>query len=150
MAGTRKPEKHGLRSLYNPERKVPCFDCLEYTRAHTEVCLVVLGDIRPERVPLEMHHQRWDAGTKFWRIGSKKTSAGYETLYFDAFEPIEYVGQFENLDGRLALFRSGSRPEGGYFAYHVSEQGLIWGTSHTAGRVISMDDVVVAEMGVAA
>lgn len=145
MAGTKSPEKHRQRVLHVPERKVLCFDCLEYTRAHTSVSLVVLGDIVPKCIPLEMHGNRWNAGTKFWRIGSKKTSAGFETLYFDEFEPIEYVGQFENLDGRLALFRAGDRPAGGFFAYHVSEFGLFWGTSSCAGRVISMDDVVVAK-----
>jgi hypothetical protein len=144
MAGTRKPEKHGKRVL-NTNRRALVFECFEYTRAHTSTCLVILGAIVPEPVPLLIGGQSYPVGTRFWEMGSKRTSAGFETLYFDAFAPMEYVGQYTNLDGTVALFKQGPLPEGGFFAWHPHDDGLMWGTDSCSGRIISMDQVRLAE-----
>lgn len=123
--------------------KALVFELPGYTRAHTRQSLVILGDITPRRVPLVIGKRSWPAGTRFWTLGSKNTCAAYETQNYRAFAPMEYVGMFagQGDDGDLACFRQGEHPVGGYFAWHATEFGLMWGTEVCSGRIIAMDNV---------
>lgn len=133
------------RGDFTGRPKALVFELPGYTRAHTRHCLVILGNIAPRGVPLVIGKRSWPAGTRFWTLGSKNTSAAFETLHFRAFAPMEYVGMFAGIeeDSDLACFRQGELPEGGFFAWHATEFGLIWGTDSRAGRIISMDNIEV-------
>lgn len=127
-------------------RTFPCTECLLYEILHTDPCLIIRGKLDVRTVPL-VHPTAgwWPVGTKFLQLASKRKSAGFPHLEFEPglHAPLEYLGQYADLDGVLALFRAGDNPgPGAYFGYHFyPEDGtLIWGTAGYAGRVIDLTD----------
>jgi len=125
--------------------KALVFQCDGYERAHTRYSLVLIGAaVRAEAVPLQVAGQIWPVGTTFDLMGSTHTSAGFETLDFRGFEPMRYMGQFRDGDDTYALFKAGGKPADGFFAYHVYDFGLVWGTDARSGRVIEMSNVIIS------
>ena len=119
--------------------KALVFERRGYTIAHTDVCYVILGPMKPTPVPLRCHGGIWPVGTRFTYLGGTKGSAGYPHLSFEGFEPMTYVGMIRTVeDGRLACFVTGDAPEGGFFAYAPTQWGLMYSTHARSGRCIGM------------
>lgn len=119
--------------------KALVFDCGGYQRAHTRNCLVILGGVTPRQEPLRVARLEFPVGTQFTLLGSKQTSAGFETLDFRRCAPMRYVGVMDDELGEIALFKQEDRPTGGFFGWHPTPSGLIWGTDARAGRCIAMN-----------
>ena len=123
--------------------KAIVFQMSGYTRAHTRECLVFIGEVYPEPVPLVLHGKSYPVGTQFKRLGGHKTSAGFEDLTFH--EPIVYCGLFEEDGKSVALFKQDQLMKNEFFGWNVDADGnFFWGTDARAGRVIENTIVEVA------
>lgn len=123
--------------------KALVYKCRGYTRAHTAQSIVLIGRIKPKRVPMLCRGVSYPVGTKFFYLGGTNTSAGFEWMDFKK-NPVVYRGMFQGhdrCDKSLACFTQGNAPQGGFFAWAPTEFGLIWGTHARAGRVIEMTKV---------
>lgn len=119
------PVVHTVNSLWLPPAAI------------VDAVPLVLDANREERVA----RREWPVQTKFWYMGSRKTSALYKCQDYRAFEPLRYVGMAEDWDKRYACFVTESLPEG-YFAWaHIGSE-LCWGLPNCSVRVISMDRVL--------
>lgn len=124
-------------------RSYPATEKMLYTLVHLENCLAIDGKLDIQPLPLVRKGVgQWAPGTKFTQLASKKKSAGFPHYEFtDPYPPLEYLGIHRDLDGMLAVFRAPNCGPDQWFAYHYyPEQGLIWGTSGCAGRVIELTD----------
>ena len=118
------------------------------TVTHTTTGLWLTPDFPIDAEPLVMTRsgssrrnaagaRSWPVGTRFWYIGSRNTSAGFESLDFRAFEPLTYVGLCHAFDDVFACFTLPGKP--GFYAWHHCGGEFVWGTPCCSGRVISMD-----------
>jgi hypothetical protein len=120
-----------------------------FTVTHTNVGLWLPGEAPIDRVPLVFTPDRtapagrreWPVGTKFFYMGSSKTSAFFESLDFRDFEPLTYRGICQDFDTFYACFTCPSQP-GGFWAWvHIGSE-LCWGTPSLSARVLSMNRVL--------
>lgn len=123
-------------------KSYPATERFLYTIVHLRNALAIDGPLDLQAVPLVMPGVgQWPVGTQFTQMASKRKSAGFPHHEFtDPYPPLEYVGQHTDLDGTLAVFKTPTCGPLQWFAYHLYDHGLIWGTDNHAGRVIDMTD----------